>query len=272
MGIYNGGIVGPFYDLAGGGDIEVLHAPTVANPIERLYPFPGAKQADTAANADAVKALGTARFEINGVVTAQIDFSSVTQSGVGALNPLVNLINAAIAAVPSFAGYNVSHSYIGGSFYFIVRNFNGNVGALSGSLVTAMGLDSVVEETHQAQSENIILPLAGEAYQELRIFGTLIMGRQSLVANFQSSLISDGEDTFSWLIAFSNTGARWEQVDSNEDTGLYTIGKAARYSSLYSDFLLNLKTGEITWDRKIPVIPAAADIYCLKSLFVLGRR
>ena len=255
------------------GDIEVLHDPDVVDPIPILYVTPGSKTATTAADTAAVKALTAGVFTVDGVSTAPIDFSGVVD-GIGGLTPITELMTAAIAAVPTLDGYQVSLGYIRQIFYFLVRNFNGNVGALSGTVVAAMGLDTVNEEMFSPKSDSITIALPASGYwRELRFFGTVTLLNSAIRGSFKSTVISDGMDTYSWLSALSNTGAWWEDINSNEVDGLYNIGKAVAYSSLYSDFMYNPITGEITWDSQvIGLVPGPNQTYKMNSLFVLGIR
>ena len=253
-------------------DVEILHDANVADPIPNLYAIPGAKTATTATDTDAVKALTAGVFTVDGVSTAPIDFSGVSDSTSG-LTPIVNLMTEAIANVPALDGYAVSLGFVNPQFFFLVRNFNGDVGVLSGDVVTAMGLDTVTQEMFTAGSSPItIAPPATGYWRELRFFSTMEMRRASQYCTFRSTYLSDGMDTHSWLDALSNTGAWFQETNSNESSGLYTIGKATTYSSVFSDFKYNVATGEITWDNKFNAIPGGVEIYKMNSLLVIGIR
>ena len=274
-----GGIVGVGYGsgvgvapVSGGADIEVLHDPNIVDPIPILYSTPGSKQATTAVDVAAVKALTAGVFTVDGVSTAPIDFSGVPD-GTAGLTPITNLITPAINAVPALDGYIVSLAYVAPNFFFVVMHLNGDVGLLSGNIVVAMGLDTITESSHSPKSPSIIIPSPPTGYwRELRFFSTLAYRNLQQQSTFRSTYISDGTDTYSWLSALSNTGAWFELVSSNEPSGLYNIGKATVYSSTTADFFYNPVTGEITWDNTFNTIPSAGAVYKMSSLFVLGTR
>ena len=254
------------------GDIEVLHEAGVVDPIPILYNTPGSKQSTTPTDTAAVQALTAGVFTVDGISTAPIDFSGVP-AGVGGLTPIINLITPAIAAVPALDGYSVSLAYINPNFYFVVRHLNGDVGVLSGNVVTAMGLDAVTQEDFSPKSDPIIIPAPASGYwSELRFNAILSLRRASTQSTFRATYISDGTDRYSWVSALSNTGAWYELSNSNEVSGLYSIGIALSYSSVYSDFKYNPDTGEITWDDQIGVTPTQLDTYKMDSLLVVGRR
>ena len=254
------------------GDIEVLHKADIVDPIPFLYNMDGEKTATTAANTAAVKALTAGILTIDGVSTAAVDFSGVVD-GVAGLLPIIKLLKPAIDAVSGLAGYISSYGYINGAFYFRIIKTGGNVGVLSGNLVTAMGLGTFTEKMFVPKSDSIIItPPSSGYWRELRFFGILVMSRPGVESTFKATLISDGTDTYCWFTALSNTGVWWEFVSSNEASGLYYIGKATIYSSTYSDFLYNIITGEITWDKQTGIGNASLNVWKLKSLFVIGVR
>ena len=256
----------------GGSDIEVLHDPSVVDPIPILYATPGSKQATTATDTSALQALTQGIFTVDGISTPQIDFSGVPNGAAG-LTPIIALMDDAIATNPNLDGYSVSIAYIAPDFFFIVRHTGGAVGVLSGAVVTAMGLTTVTEQSFSPKSDSIMIaPPASGYWRELRFLSTLSIRRANINSTFKSTYISDGTDTYSWLSALSNTGAWYEQSSANEANGLYNIGIALSYTSLYSNFMYNSMTGEITWDDQIGVVPTQLDMYKMDRLFVLGIR
>ncbi len=268
MGISLGGRGGG----GGGGtsDIEVLHDADIIDPIPDLYIIPGSKRATTAVNIAALQALTAGVFTVDGVSTAPIDCSGLPDGAAG-VTPAVALVTAAIDANPALDGYSVSIFYSSPSFYFIARNHNGNVGTLSGTVVTAMGLNNRITENFVPKSNPLILqPPSSGYWKELRFFAGLELGNVRIPGTFQSTFISDGTDTYSWSTTLSNTGAWWQEVSSNEPTGLYGVGKGVLYNTLYSDFFYNPSTGEITWDSKLLFNPRPGADYKVNSLFVLG--
>ena len=254
-------------------NIEVLHDSNIIDPIPILFVTPGSKTATTVADIPAVIALTAGVFTVDGISTAPIDFSGVVDAG-EALTMIVDLANAAIANVAALDGYEVGLGYTSPNDYFLVRHFGGNVGVLSGNVVTAMGLDTFDEGMFSPKSDSIfIAPPASGHWRELRFFGTATWLNSSIIGTFRSTLISDNIDTFSWLSALGNTGAWWEEQNSNEPNGLYNIGKVTAYGLLFSDLFYNSITGEITWDLKVAgFIPNPTGTYKINSLFVIGIR
>ena len=273
-----GGIVGVGYGggVGGGGgggsDIEVLHDTSIADPIPILYVTPGSKQSTTATNTSALQALTQGIFTVDGISTPQIDFSGVP-NGVAGLSPIIALMDTAIATNPNLADYSVGLDYIAPNFFFVVRHTGGDVGVLSGDIVTAMGLTTVTEVSFSPKSDSIFIAAPASGYwRELRFFSIVSIRRASTGGTSKATYITDGTDTYSWLSALSSTGAWWEEASSNEASGLYNVGKAVNYSSVYSDFMYNPITGEITWDDKIGVVPTQTETYKMDRLFVLGIR
>ena len=256
----------------GGSAQEILHDPSVVDPIPIIFETPGIKEATAVTNTSAVQALTAGVFTVDGVSTAAIDFSGVP-NGIGGINPIAALINDAIALVPGLDGYQAGISFDGASFSFVIRHFNANVGVLSGAVVTAMGLDSFTETNFSPKSDSIIIAPPPTGYwRELDFYATFTINDASFFCTSTATLISDGTDTHSWLNALSNNGSWFQHQGSNESSGLYVLAKATYYGFVYSDFSYNLATGEITWENIHTVVPKANEVYKMNSLLVIGAR
>ena len=255
----------------GGADTEILHDPSVVDPIPVIFVQPGIKEATTDTDTSAVQALTAGVFTVGGVSTAAIDFSGVP-NGIAGINPIAALINDAIALVPGLDGYQAGISFNGATFSFVVRHFNGNVGVLSGAVITAMGLDAFNETAFSPKSDSLMIPPPSTGYwRELKFFSIFTIQRDFYCTS-TARLVSDGTDTHSWLNATSNNGAWFQHQESNESSGLYTLSKATYYSFVYSDFSYNLATGELTWDNPVTIVPKVAEVYKMNSLLVTGVR
>ena len=273
MGVSLTGSGVAFSGGGGGGAsaVEVVYDPAIVDPIPVLYVTPAFKTSTTASNVAAIQALTAGVLTVDGVSTAPVDFSGVPNGDAG-LSPINVLLNAAIDLVPALDGYAMSVDFISNLFHFRLRNFGGDVGVLSGNLVTAMGLDAVTEGSFTPRTSPLIIapPVSGY-WRELRFWSTLELRGNS--STFKSTFTSDGTDTYSWVSALSSRSAWREEVNSNTANGLYNIGKALYFSSTYSDFMYDPITGEITWDAKIVgLVPTPTLPWKMTSLFVLGER
>ena len=258
----------------GGGtaaDIEVVHDAAIVDPIPILFVTPGSKRSTLPVDVAAVQALTAGVLTIDGVSTPAIDFSGVPDGGNG-LAPIRDLVNDQIAATPALDGYKLVSPFIQPSaFYFGIQHFGGNVGALSGNMVPAMGLDTITEEAFSPKTDPIIiLPPSSGYWRELRFFSTLTLQTSRTRAQFSATFFSDGTDHASVVQALSNSGAWSAQYNSNTASGLYLVGQAIFYTLEFSDFMYNPNTGEITWDNKYDTVPTQQYGYKMDSLFALG--
>ena len=257
----------------GGAKPEIIHDPSVVDPIPILFDTPGIKQAIATASSGvtALQMLTAGIFTVDSISTPQIDFSGIP-SGIGGLNPAIALITAAMATDPAFDDYAVSIGFINPNFHFTVTRTGADVGVLSGDVVTAMGLNAVTETSFSPKSPSITIPPPATGYwSELQFFSIFTISRD-FHCTCNANLISDGTDTHSWLNATSNNGAWFQHQESNESSGLYTLSKATYYSFVYADFAYNLATGEITWDNPRPVVPQTDEVYKMNSLLAIGWR
>ena len=163
-------------DNQGGGvaaNIEVLHEASVVDPIPVLYAISATKQANTPANTAALKALTSAVFTVNGIDSAIIrNLPSILDGGTGLRQAEVIIRNAlSSSSIPDTYTVSLTGNSSNSVRYFHVENSAGDVGTLSGDLVTAMGLDTFTEVSYMPKSAPILLEPSPSGYwNELNIF------------------------------------------------------------------------------------------------------